>query len=84
MDENKAEKLSGLFGGKAALARIIGRTPAIVTRMCARGIVRAEFNPQIKAHISDNSEAMGEKWALSAYGCLEQGGVCPSCGKPID
>lgn len=83
MNENKAERLSDLLGGKTILARVIGRSPAIVTRMCIRGMVRPEFNPQIKAYIADNSEAMGEKWALAAYGCLEQG-TCPTCGKPID
>ena len=83
MEKNKAEKLSDLVGGKAALARVIGRTPAIVTRMCRRGIVRPEFNPQIKSFIADNADERGKEWALSAYGCLETG-TCPHCGRPYE
>jgi len=82
-EENKVNKLAKLIGSKRRLAEVIQRDPVVVSRMSGRGIVRPEFNKFIKAFAAENSDIMGEDWALEVLGCLEDE-ACPVCGNKID
>lgn len=70
---NKAQQVSSLFRSQAEMARVLGRDPAIVTRMIHAGTVPWYFNSVLMewARLNDVEDYMVQ-W-------LEP--TCPCCGK---
>lgn len=72
---NKAQHVAALFKSQAEMARVIGRHPAIVTRMVHKGAIPWHFNKVLLewADLNDVREFMEPN--------LEP--VCPCCGKEL-
>lgn len=83
-EHNAATRLVRLLGkgGKAELARIISRDPAVVSRIVKKGVIPPIFNPVLKTYIAEQVDVRGEDWAKEAMGCLDLG-TCPHCGQPL-
>lgn len=70
---NKAQHVAALFKSQAEMARVLGRDPAIVTRMIHAGTVPWYFNKKLLAWADANDKRGDmELW-------LEP--ICPCCGK---
>lgn len=72
---NKALKVASFFPSQAEMARVIGRDPAIVTRMIKAGTVPWHFNAALRAWAAEN----GCESELPRY--LEP--VCECCGRGL-
>lgn len=86
---NKVETLAEMVGGKARLAHIIERHPAVVSKWVRRGRVDTAYNTRIKRALAEiagtiaGSEAAQKEWLSHALACLDAP-ICPTCGQSID
>lgn len=72
---NKAQHVAALFSSQAEMARVLGRHPAIVTRMVKAGRVPGVHN----AELTKWAEEHGRLSEMLPY--LEE--LCPCCGKEL-
>lgn len=83
---NRVAKLAEMLGGKSAMSRACGVTPALITRWLKRGWIDHSYNRLLLVAIGDRvrslglSDAEADAWVIRASSCLED--TCRCCGQP--